>query len=119
MIQLTKSELIESPGADCLIAQFEQMHLVRLRQLLSSDLTAIVSSRMDRDNWIPREHRKIGRELALEDPLALNVLRFAANTPKFLGLVERVVQPDRLFHGAHLSDGARHRSLRFVAYGCR
>jgi hypothetical protein len=92
MIQLTNAGLTCSSDVNAMAKQFEKMQALRLPQLLDPELVRIVSRRMECGNWIPREHGKIGREVCLDDAIALHALHFAANTPQFIRLIEQVTQ---------------------------
>jgi hypothetical protein len=90
MVQLSRERLICLPNIGDLAQEFTRTNTIRLPRLLSAELMALLSARLRTGNWLTREHGTIGRELCLDDQVALHVLNFVSNRPDFLRLVERI-----------------------------
>ena len=92
MIQLTQSGLICGADRHALRAHFHDHHTLRLPQFIQPELMSLLFRRMECGSWVGREHGKIGREIVLDDLIALNLLHFAVSTPEFLSLIREITE---------------------------
>src|ERR1700722_16496287 len=90
MLQLNHSGIICDEPVDIRRSEFQCLHTVRFRGLISPELMLTLHRRCEQGHWVEKVHHKIGREVILDDPLALNLLHFVANSPKFLSLVQEI-----------------------------
>ena len=92
MIQLTKQGLVGSVESLQLEQQFDCLHVFRLRRLLAPELVQFVSSRLGSCTWTTTNDGDIARESAPGDPIAMEVLNFAVNTPRFLDIIRGITR---------------------------
>ena len=92
MIQLTTAGAVCPDDVNVLRDEFQRQHSVRLPGVIHPELIQMVSSRLERTNWIPRDHGEIGRESAPEDLGLEHLLNFVVNTPQFLELISGITQ---------------------------
>src|SRR5271155_2745789 len=86
---------------DKLRAEFRSSHCVRLVHLLEPSLLDFLLERIENGQWQTLIHANIGEEYVLDDRLALNLLHFLINVPKFRELIESITgqTPLRRFRG--------------------
>ncbi len=89
-LQLTNTGLGGSYDEVRLADSFAKDHYLCLPQLLAPSLLQRIQSRMAIGPWTERTHGKIGHEVTLADPMALNLLTFLMNRPDFLQLIGRI-----------------------------
>jgi hypothetical protein len=101
LIELNRYGLACQDDLSGVKSEFSERHVVRLPQLLDSDLTCRISQYIERVSWTPYEHPGIGRELKLDSGAAPALLNFVVNTREFLSAIELITQcsPVRIFSG--------------------
>jgi hypothetical protein len=90
MIQLTRNGMTGSAEIDALREEFEQLQTFRLPGLIHPNLLKVLLERLDQTAWKARTHDKIASEIMPEDPLPINILNFAANSPGFLEVIRQI-----------------------------
>ena len=90
MIQLTEAGLICTSNIENLADIFSSDHVVRLPQLVKASVLKSIMRCVAAGEWRPFSHWEMSKELVLVDQAAVHALKFVANTPDFLKLIERV-----------------------------
>lgn len=101
MIQLTEAGLICTSNIENLADIFSSDHVVRLPQLVKASVLKSIMRCVAAGEWRPFSHWEMSKELVLVDQAAVHALKFVANTPDFLKLIERVTGCGSIsnFHG--------------------
>jgi len=95
-IQLTKEGVRHQINLARMAEEFSREHSLRLRGLLHPDLVQMTASQIARGVWLPYTHDQRRRELLLQSPGTLSLLRFLVNTPEFLSLVRTITRIDAI-----------------------
>jgi len=91
MIQLKKSgSVLDFGDIERLNAKFAETQCILLPTLVEPCLLDFLLRRMEAGQWRVKVHEGIGTEVILDDPPAVHLLHFLANTPAFLSAVHQI-----------------------------